>query len=330
MHALFASIALVLSAAAHAWVEDEIVLGTGSPVTVYATYDIPAIRPVLEAFAAQNPDLQLIYRVASSQSLHEHVSLARKPDADLVFSSAVALQMKAVNEGLGQSFDLTGPGSAWRKQLYTLSVEPIVSVYNTELAPWIGAVSDRNDLARKLDEGLFALPQGAMSYDPAASGVGYQLITQDIEQPNVFQRFYGALARQGIELACCTADMVDAVEQGRRTLAVNLLQSYAASRLGPDSPLAIKVWTDYQLVIPRTAYLPSWAPNPEGAQRFAQFVRVDGQTLIPTTNQIAPARQVTAPQKEIRLTPALVIYLEPFKRARTLRDWNALIGAQPE
>lgn len=330
MHAVIVSLALFWATHAWAWIEDEVVLGQGSPLTVYATYDVPAIRPVLEAFVAENPDLQLIYRVASSQSLHQHVSLDRKPEADMVFSSAVALQMKAVNEGLGQTFDLSGPGSAWRRQLYTLSVEPIVSVYNRNLVPWVAAVSDRRDLARKLDEGLFTLGQGVMSYNPAISGVGYQLITQDIEQPNVFNQFYGALARQGMTLACCTADMIDAVERGERALAVNLLQSYAASRLGPDSPLAIKVWSDYQLVVPRTAYIPTWAPNPEGARRFAQFVRTTGQSLIPQTNRIAPTPNVLAPRKEIRLTPALTVYLEPFKRARTLRDWNTLIGANLE
>ena len=70
-------------------------LGQGTTLTVYATY---GRRIALLGPSNANPDLKLIYRVASGR-LYDQVR-SELPDADLVFSSAVAA-------GVGQPW--TGP-----------------------------------------------------------------------------------------------------------------------------------------------------------------------------------------------------------------------------
>ena len=328
MHAIVAGLTLLFSSIALAWIEEERVLGQGTTLTVYATYDVPAVLPLLEAFSNANPDLKLIYRVASSQDLYDRVLRGELPDADLVFSSAVALQVDSVNRGLAQRFSVPAPQAPWRAQLYTLSVEPIVSIYNRKKAPWIGQITDRNQMTAQLQSGLRILPDGAMTYDPSVSGVGYQLLTQDAEQSNSFWAFYGELEKQRLELACCTSDMINAVASGQRDLATNLLQSYVLPLLDQYEDLAIKIWTDYQLVLPRTAWIPKTAPNSTGAQEFVRFFMGEGQVLLPQNNRLERPMNLAAPQKPIRLTPSQTLYLDRIKRDQFLHRWNQLSAGE--
>lgn len=328
MRAIVAGVTLLFSSIAWGWIEEERVLGKGTMLTIYATYDVPAVLPLLEAFNVANPDIQLIYKVASSQDLYDRVLRGELSDADLVFSSAVALQVDSVNRGLAQRFSVPAPQPPWRAQLYTLSVEPIVSIYNRKKASWIGQITDRNQMTAQLQSGLRILPDGAMTYDPSISGVGYQLLTQDAEQSNGFWSFYSELEKQKLELACCTSDMISAVASGKRDLATNLLQSYVLPLLDQYPDLAIKIWTDYQLVLPRTAWIPKTAPNPSDAQEFVKFFVGEGQVLLPQNNRLERPRNLPAPQKPIRLTPSQTLYLDRIKRDQFLHRWNQLSAGE--
>lgn len=304
------------------WIEDTLTLGTEPRIQIYGTHDIDAIRPVLEAFVAAR-SIGLDYVSVSSKDLDQHVVQPRLSPVDVVFSSAVDLQMKAVNDGLAYSFE-TSEDLQWRGSLFQISLEPIVSLYNTELLPWAAQVNDRADLARRLRERTLAMPQGAVVYDPNLSGLGYLLATQDSEQSDSFWPLIEAISESGISQLCCSSDMLHKVQTGQAALAYNLLESYALERVSFDPSVEILRFGDYQLVVPRTAWVPKWSTRAQDAFEFIQFVRTEGQIALPERNRL---KQLSTPQlaplKPIRLSPALILYLDSYKHRRFMRRWNA-------
>ena len=325
---------LLLSAGASAaddldWIEAQWQGGTGDhSLTLYGTYDLPVFQPVLDAFVATHPEYQVNYRVASSTALDQRVSQDRQADADLIFSSAVALQLKSVNGGQAQRF--TDSPDAWRGQLLPLAIEPVVSVYDTTRARWVEGINTRTALSDALTKAAgFSRFTGVM-YDPRQSGVGYLLATQDVEQSLAFWPMIDAVSQAGgWLLSCCSAQMIDKVESGQADMAYNVLGSYAQARVDANPSLAIKVFGDYQLVIPRTAWIPRWSDNAVGAAQFIEFVRSPrGQSFLPDGAQLDRLNnQIEAPRKPIRLTPALTLYLDPAKRRQFLQTWDTLMSA---
>ena len=329
LHAVLTAIGLMASSAmASDWIEAEWSGGAGkTPLTVYGTFDLPVFKPLLEAFSAQHPEYQLRYWLASSTAIDRHVSGAQRPDADLVFSSAVALQLRSVNGGQGLAHD--NAPDAWRARLFPLAVEPIVAVYHTERAPWIDQVKSRKHLTELLTDRQSTTRATGVMYDPRQSGVGYLLATQDVEQSSAYWPMLDAIGSSGgWSLRCCSAQMIDSVESGTVDLAYNVLGSYAQARVQANPKLAIKVFGDYQLVMPRTAWIPKWSGNPSGAKEFIDFVRSDaGQALLPAGSRLNQLyRQVGAPRKSIRLTPALILYLDPAKRRQFLATWDTVVN----
>lgn len=267
------------------WLEGEQWFGTTGPVlTVYGTYDIEAFEPVLQGFV-NSQRVRVRYRLASSRSLHEQVVRPRLNDADVVFSSAVGLQIKAVNDGQARRLDPAG--DSWRNALFPVSLEPIVSVYNRALTPQLAGVRDRADLTRKLRENQIGIPLGVAMYDPSVSGLGYLLATQDSEQSGVFWSMLDQFKSVGLSQHCCSAEMLDRVHAGQAGLAYNVLESYALQRMAAAPELALLTLTDYQLVVPRTVWVTQWSAQPDLAEQFVLYLRSpQGQAQLPPRNRL--------------------------------------------
>ena len=123
-------------------------------LTVLGTTDVALFAPLLEAFAASTPRLAVNYEQWASNDLHAVAASAcrgERPPADLIVSSAVDLQVKLVNDGCAgphRSVATAGlpPEANWRDELFGVTREPAVIVYNRELVPEAEAPRSRFDL----------------------------------------------------------------------------------------------------------------------------------------------------------------------------------------
>ena len=100
------------------------------------------------------------------------------PVADLLISSSVDQQVKLVNDGCAQPYRSPAtaalPNNAnWRDELFGVTSEPVVMVYNRTLVPAGEAPASRFDLLDLLRREGQRYSGRVATYDIEASGVGY-------------------------------------------------------------------------------------------------------------------------------------------------------------
>ncbi|NVK41148.1 MAG: ABC transporter substrate-binding protein [Oceanospirillaceae bacterium] len=319
----------------------------GKPVLIYSATDLPAIRPVLEAFRTANPDLALEYREFNTMELHERIeSLDDEGYPDLVISSAMDLQVRLVNDGFARPFDdpvldELPAWANWRNEAFGFTYEPVVFVYNKAAFAGRPLPTTHEDLATALRSDGDFFQHRVGSYDVRSSGVGYLVATQDEVTSSLSGRLKESLGRAFTRVYCCTSQLLDAIADGDLVLGYNLLGSYALARAQRDPRLGVIVPEDYALVVSRVAFITKKAPNPRGAERFLRYLlSYQGQQVIADNGElIALHPRATGPYSITALTreqlpnfhpivlgPALMVYLDQSKRRRFISEWqNALL-----
>jgi iron(III) transport system substrate-binding protein len=347
-----ALLALALAAAAPALAEPEAVAGYGpaaaaTRLLVQGTTDIPLFAPALEAFVADRPGLRVDYEQWGSIDLY---ALARaacegtRPAADLVISSAVDLQVKLVNDGcalphLSSQTGMLPPAANWRDELFGVTREPAVIVYNTKLVPPWEAPRSRFDLIDLLRPGDSPYAGRIATYDIEDSGLGFLFAFADSQQATTFGGLIEAFGRSGAVATCCSAEIIDGVAEGRWLIAYNVLGSYALARAAEDERIAVVAPEDYTLVLSRAAMIPRGAAEPAAAGELVDFLlEQQGRIALTRTHLIVdlgggdPDLQFPggddATLRPIPLSPVLLLGLDRAKRAQFLELWRATFPAE--
>ena len=216
--------------------EPFVLAGSGDEeLVVYSTADYIAVEPVLRAYQARRPELTLIYHELLTQELHARVLNETGLTADVVWSSAMDLQMKLVHDGYARRFMPTARAqlpdwSHWRDEAYAVSVEPAVIVYNRRLFDGAAVPSTREALLAWLQsEGDVAF-QRIGTYDIERSGFGLLLAARDADQSRDFWTLVQAFGANQVELYSSSSGMIERVAKGELALAYNVIGSYAAQR----------------------------------------------------------------------------------------------------
>ena len=317
-------------------------------LTIGSTTDIGIIRPVIDAWQAANPDIAVRYRELTTNTLFVEAQAACNGDApadDVVLSSAMDLQVKLVNDGCAATVDRPGlaalPDYArWRSQLFGLTYEPAVIVYNRRAVAEFEAPTDHFallDLLRQPErfDGRIG------TYDIEASGLGYLFATLDDQRSSTWGRLIEALGRNHVRLYCCTQEILDRVADGRLTLGYNVLGSYALAQAREKPDLAVAVPSDYTLVLTRAAYVPRQAANRADAEAFLEFTQgPEGRRILnedallfsPIDGEDQLYRVLGAGEggkraiRPIALGPALIVGLDQMKRRLFLKQWRDSLG----
>ena len=116
--------------------------------------DIPFIAPALQAFVEAWPEFHVTFESWNSNDLYRSAVTdchGNGPVADLLISSSVDQQVKLVNDGCAQPYRSLAtaalPNNAnWRDELFGVTSEPVVMVYNRTLVPASEAPASRFDL----------------------------------------------------------------------------------------------------------------------------------------------------------------------------------------
>ena len=306
-------------------------------LTVLGTTDVAPVTPLFEAFVAAVPQVAISYEQRGSNDLYAVASAACRgeaPPADLVVSSAVDLQVKFVNDGCAQPHHSVPaaalpPDANWRDELFGITEEPAVIVYNRDLVPASEAPRSRFDLIDLLRPADSRYAGRVATYDIEASGLGYLFAFADSQQATTFGSLIEAFARSGAIATCCSAEIIDGVAEGRYLIAYNVLGSYALDRASVDRRVAVVAPGDYTLVLRRAALIPNGAANPTAAGLLIDFMLSDaGRAALAAAHLLLPFGEGLPDDEDflyrpIPLSPTLLLGLDQQKRASVLARWRA-------
>lgn len=310
-------------------------------LVIYGNADVAAVQPLIEAFRRDHPRIDVRYQDINSAALNERFlteTRERRDGADIVWSSAMDLQAKLINDGFAQTYESPEaaalPASAvWRNRGFGVTAEPLGFVYNKTLIDPRDVPRTHQALEALLRERRAALTGKVITYDPASSNLGYLGLTQDFAMTRDTGSLLEAMAETRPQLVAMTTPMIDAVAEGRATIAYNALVPYAVERAKTDDRIGVVTPEDYTLVVARVAFIARDARHPAAARLFLDhMLSREGQTLLagrglhPMRTDIGPTGPLPASARAIRGGPQLFVNLDPVKRRRFLAEWDAILA----
>ena len=322
----------------------------GERLLIQGSTDVEPFTPILEAFSERFPELAIRYEEILTNQLYERARRAcddGAADADLVISSAIDLQVKLVNDRCAQPHvsDRTAalPDWAnWRDEMFGITFEPAVIVYNRLRVPPEQVPRSRFDLIDLVRPAENPYVGRIATYDIEQSGLGYLFAFVDSQHATTFGRLIEAFARNRMVATCCSAEIIDGVAEGHYLLAYNMLGSYALARAAVDSRIGVVAPDDYTLVLARAALIPRWAENPAPARRFIDFLlSEEGRRQLTDASLIVSfggGEDGGSPLLSggpstlhpIAYEPALLVGLDRQKREIFLDLWRSSVGGMPE
>ena len=312
-------------------------------VRVYGNADTAAMQPLIAAFRRTYPRVQVRYLDLESSTIYDRVvaeARSRTPGADLVWSSAMDLQAKLINDGYAQAYlspeKPALPATAvWKNMGYGVTAEPVAFVVNRRLIPAGQVPRTHEAFERLLRTRRGALMGKVATYDPAGSNVGYLYLTEDHAITRDTRSLVQAIAATRPMLSRTTEPMLDAISAGRIAIAYNVVGPYALTRAMRDANIRVVFPRDYTIIASRVAFIARDARHPAAARLFLDFLLSrTGQTLLARQWLLPVRADVRAPrlspeqQRPIRVGPQLLVNLDTIKRRRFLADWRATLAQE--
>jgi len=318
-------------------------------LSVYSTTDAAEADELLDQFRSLYPGIHLDYHDQNSTEIFERVRRetgSGQVTADLVWSSAMDLQLKLVNDGYAQPYHSPNLGwlpdwAVWKEEAYGITAEPVAIVYNTQHLPAGDVPRTHADLLRLLGEKPETFKGKVGTYDPERSSVGFLFLTQDLQITERNWALVRAMGQVGAKLYASTAAMLDRVAAGDHLIAYNVVGSYALERRKREPALGVVLPADYTLILSRVAFIPNAAPHPNAAKLFLDHLlsrpgqqALAARSIGPVRDDVPSNPAALAADKDaarpIHVGPGLLTYLDQAKQKRVLRDWRAaLAGRSP-
>lgn len=320
-------------------------------LVVYATTDSASAEPLLKDFKTLYKFLGVEYNDLNSTELYSRFiseAAAGAGSADLLWSSAMDLQMKLVADGYTQAYESPEISKvpAWsvaEKSAYGTTLEPLVFVYNRRLLPAEVVPQSHADLARLMKEKAEVFKGKVATYDAEKSGVGFMLITQDFINWPQFWDLATAFGKSGAKYYTSAGAMIEKVTSGEHLVAYNIFGSYALLRQKKDQTIGIVYPKDYALGLSRIAFIPKAARHPNAARLFLDYLLSKrGQTVMANQSLLHAVRvdvegEATASAlgkelgdklRPIPVSAKLLDYLAPGKRLEVLTRWKQTARGQ--
>ncbi|SFJ80262.1 ABC transporter substrate-binding protein [Celeribacter neptunius] len=307
---------------------------------IRSTTDLAIFAPLLDAFATANPTIELQYEQWGSNALYADSRKAcdgQGGSADVVISSGVHQMVDLVNRACASPYrsELTAQlprQRRWRDELWGISREAAVIIYNKDLVP-AGEVPRTRfallDLMRRsTDQYLGKIA----TYDIETSGLGFLFAFMDSQQATTFGGLMEAFARAGAVATCCSAEIIASVEQGEYKIAYNVLGSYVNS--GVKQNIGVIFPEDYTMFLSRGLMIPKGSENKVLAGAFLDFLlSAEGRGLLTSVDLIQESdRDVNAQsdssERYIPIDPTLLVAMDRHRRAQFIAKWRDSFGAQ--
>jgi iron(III) transport system substrate-binding protein len=318
---------------------------------VYATTDATAGNPLIKDFQALYPGVQIEYSDLNSTELYNRFiaeAAAGSGTADVLWSSAMDLQVKLVNDG--QALTYASPEipslpqwAVWKNAAYGTTYEPIAFVYNKRLVPAEDVPQDHAALLTLLSTKTDAYKGKITAYDPERSGVGYLFVNEDVKYFPQAWDLFKAFGKAGIKVYTSAGAMMERVTSGEHTIGYGIFGSYALARSKKDPNLGIVMPKDYTLVTSRVMFISKGAKHPNAAKLFVDYILSKrGQNIVANTADLYSLRddvegEATAKHvaeligdkaRPVPIGPELLTNLDQKKRLEFLKMWQAAMKGQ--
>jgi iron(III) transport system substrate-binding protein len=314
-------------------------------VVVYSTTDLSAVAALIRDFEQAYPGVRVDYNDLNSAELHNRYlaeTAAHTPSADVLWSSAMDLQMKLANDHYAARY--RSPELAWlpewaiwRDEAFGTTFEPAVFVYSKRYVAEADVPRTHAEFLKLISTQRAKYAGNVTTYDIAKSAVGFLFATQDSRLQGGFWDLVKALGANAVELEANTSVMVQRIAAGKDYLGYNLIGSYAMARARRDPAIGVVLPRDYTLVMSRIALVSRTAAHPNAARLWLDYLLSRrGQTMLSTRSELfsirsdvtgeftaATLRQTLGPSlKAIAVGPELLVFLDQSKQAEFLRRWS--------
>ena len=350
VHVRLACVALTLSAASISAAESPLVAAAKREgrVVVYSVLSAAAAQPLIADFEAAYPGIKVDYDGDKGSNdmdaRFRRESAAGEPTADVVWSSAMDMQMQLVAQGYAETYrspEARGlPRWAnYRAKAYGTTLEPVVIVYNRNTLPASDVPRDHDALAKLLSTQTERFAGKVTGFDIVKSGVGYMFAAQDEAAYPRYPALLTAFGAAGIQPSGGTGEMLSAINSGKFLIGYNMMGAYAAGRSRKDLPNLAWVYpADYTLLLSRVAFVNKRAANPNAARLWLDYLlSARGQKVMGDRLELYPIRngieaRFTATRlvadigpsfRPIPLDMRLVKALSPAETNRILAKWRA-------
>ncbi|KVC69590.1 iron ABC transporter substrate-binding protein [Burkholderia ubonensis] len=315
---------------------------------VYSTTDTGLVRPLIKDFESLY-GIKVEYNDMNSTELYNRYiseNAANSTSADVLWSSAMDLQVKLVNDGLMASYD--SPESThvpqwaqYQKQAYGTTFEPLAIVYNRRLIPDGEVPKTRADLIKLLAAQPDKFKGRVTTYDIEKSGVGFNALTQDAHlNEKVTWELVKAMGATGPKLQSSTGAMMERISSGENLVGYNIIGSYAYAKAKKDKSIGYVFPKDYTQIVSRLATISKKAKSPNAAKLWVDYLLSQrGQTLIANqanlyairadvngeTSAASLTKELGDSLKPIQIGTGLLVYLDQSKRLAFLKQWQQSI-----
>ena len=320
-------------------------------VVVYATTDAVAANPLIKDFETLYPGIKVEYSDLNSTELYNRFiaeAAANNGTADVLWSSAMDLQVKLVADGQAETYpspeiNALPKWAVWKDSAYGTTYEPITFVYNKRLVPEGDVPKDHPDLLKLLNSKADFYKGKITAYDPERSGVGYLFVNEDVKYFPQAWDLFKAFGKAGIKVYTSAGAMIERVSSGEHTIAYGIFGSYALARSKKDSNLGIIMPKDYTLITSRVAFISKQAKNPNAAKLFLDYILSKrGQNIIANEADLYTLRsdiegEATAKRvaqlvgdkaRPVPISDELLSNLDQKKRLAFIRQWQAAMKGQ--
>jgi iron(III) transport system substrate-binding protein len=318
-------------------------------LSIYSTTDAREVTELLRDFRSMYPQLSVEYADLNSTELYSRFIAevaAKEGTADILWSSAMDLQIKLVNDGYAQAYQSPEipklpEWAVWRSEAFATPFEPVVFVYNKRLLTADEIPQSHADFIRVLKTKAEKFKGRVTTYDIEKSGVGFLLITQDSRTSPAFWNLAKTLGASDIRLQSRTVTMMERIASGEYLLGYNLLGSYAMDQSTKNPVIGVVLPTDYTLVMSRVMFISKSAKNPNAAKLWLDYLLSKrGQAILANQSRLYSIRpdvegETTlaaltreASLKPIAVGPGLLVYLDQAKRLEFLKQWQQALGTR--
>jgi iron(III) transport system substrate-binding protein len=322
-------------------------------VVVYREHSTKAAQPLVRDFRALYPGIEVDYDGdAGSSEMVERFNAevtTGRPSADVLWSSAMDLQMKLVEDGHAMRY--RSPEAprlpAWavyRDQAYGTTYEPVVVVDNKQQVGADEVPQDRASFARLVSTRADKFRGKVTAFDIDKSGVGFMFAAQDLRlQPAGTRELLKTFGAADYRPSPGTGEMLEKVASGEYLLGYNIMGAYALVRAKKDLPnLGVVLPRDYTLVLSRVAFINRDAPHPNAARLWLDYllskrgqkVLADALELYAIRDDVdaehtaaSLAKQLAGHARPIPIGPEITQDLQPARHGQVIATWKSAADA---
>lgn len=304
-------------------------------------HDDAAIADLLTAFRKQYPFIAVTNYDddgARTYRRFKRETGAGLPSADFLWSPAMDLQEKLINDGLSLPYASPEMPSLaawahWQDLGYGVTLEPVAFVYNRNFMASNEMPRTHADLRVFLSQHGDRFDGRVALYSPETSEVGMLLLSQDIRVTRDTWALLDVLGRLHARLYNTSRDMMLNVISGNQWIGYDVIASYAMEMQRRHPELAVVFPSDYTLAMSRVAFITAAAAHPNAAKLFLNFLLSrEGQAILKSHGMGPVRHDVAVPALQqridpirtqaIRIGPGLLSDLDSLVRAQFLRRWR--------